>query len=205
MAADNIPQPNGTPEPDTSCAQPQPPPTLDELHRAIPPSGIRISDFAELFRARIPEDGGFRTLMLLASAVAHFDSQLSMMWPKSRPSKEEVRAALKENGIQFEEFVELFGWNNMTEEKRERIAYYLDQFAVPDMATLTIRPRRNLTAEAMVAAIPDEGIPKRELERKIKELTNPTPGEFWEAFKILTQVAVWDVYTEKIYKRDATA
>jgi hypothetical protein len=105
----------------------------------------------------------------------------------------------------LKKFVELFGWNNMTEEKRERIAYYLDQFAVPDMATLTIRPRRNLTAEAMIAAIPDEGIPKRELERKIKELTNPTPGEFWEEFKILTQVAVWDVYTGKIFKRDATA
>lgn len=128
-----------------------------------------------------------------------------MMWPESRLSEEEVRAALKQNDIRFEEFVGLFGWNDMTEYKRAPVACYLDQIAVSDMVTLTIRPGHNLTAEAMIAAIPDEGIAKCELERKIKELTDPTPGEFWNAFKILTQVAVWDVYTEKIFRRDASS
>jgi hypothetical protein len=180
-------------------------PTLDEIHRAIPPNGIKISDFAELFRARLPAEESIKTLFLLANAVAHFDYEHSMMWPKSRPSEEEVRAALKENGIRFEEFVGLFSWNDMTEEKRARIACYLEQIAMPDMATLSIKPGHNVTAEAMIAAIPDEGIAKCELERKIKDLTNPTPAEFWNAFKILAQVAVWDVYTEKIFRRDATA
>ena len=165
-------------------------PTLDEIHRAIPPNGIKISDFAELFRARLPAEESIKTLFLLANAVAHFDYEHSMMWPKSRPSEEEVRAALKQNGIRFEEFVGLFGWNDMTEDKRAPIACYLDQIAVPDMATLTIRPGHNLTAEAMIAAIPDEGITKSELELRIKELRNPTPEEFWKAMKILSEVAV---------------
>lgn len=181
-------------------------PTLDEIHGAIPPQGIKISDFTELFRARLPAEESFRTLFLLANAVARFDYDKCMMWPKPRPSEEEVRATLKQNGIRFEEFVGLFGWNDMTEEKRARIVCCLDQVAVPDVATGTIRPRGNVTAEAMIAAIPDEGIAGCELERKINEFTNPAnPGEFWEAFKILTQVAVWDVYTEKIFRRDATA
>jgi hypothetical protein len=190
----------------TSPPSRPPLPTLDEIHRAIPPNGIKISDFTELFRARMPAEESIRTLFLLANAVARFDYKHSMMWPKPRPSKEEVRATLKQNGIRFEEFVGLFGWNDMMEEKRARIACCLDRIAVPDMATGTIRPRGNVTAEAMIAAIPDEGIAGFELERKINEFINPaTPAEFWEAFKILTQVAVWDVYTEKIFRRNATA
>jgi hypothetical protein len=180
-------------------------PTLDKIHRAIPLEGIKISKFTELFRARMPAEESFRMLLLLVRAVARIDTRNLMMWPKSRPSVEELRAAMMQNGIHFEEFVHLFSWNDMTEEERARVACYLDQIAVPDVATDTIVPRGNVTAEAMIAAIPDEGITKCELERKIKELTNPTPGEFWNAFKILAQVAVWDVYTEKIFRRDAIA
>ena len=194
MAANNTSPSSGTPLP-----------TLDEIHRAIPSQGIKINDFTDLFRARLPAEESFRTLFLLANTVARFDYELSMIWPKSRPSEEEVRAALKQNGIHFEEFVGLFGWNDMPDEKRARVARYLDQIAVPDMATLTIKPGGNVTAETMIAAIPDEGIAKWELELKIKEFTDPTPSELWNAFKILAQVAVWDVYTEKIFRRDGTA
>ena len=194
-----------SPSENTSRAAPQPLPTLEEIHRAIPPTGIKISDFTEIFKARMPAEDSFRTLLLLANAVARFDNNLMMMWPKSRPTKEEVRAAIKENGIRFEEFVELFGWNDLPEEKRKLIAYCLDQIALPDMAARTIRLRGSLTAEEMIAAIPDEGITKSELELRIKELRNPTPEEFWKAMKILSQVAVWDVFTEKIFRRDADA
>jgi hypothetical protein len=179
-------------------------PTLDEIHCAITANGIKISDFTELFRARMPAEESFRKLFLLASAVARFDPGLSMMWPKSRPSKKEIRAAI-ENGTSFEEFVELFGWTDRPQETRERVACYLDQIAVPDMATQTIRPRGNLTAEEMIAAIPDDGITKCELESTVKQLTDPTPEAFWKAIEILSQVAVWDVFTEKIFKHDDTA
>lgn len=204
--------PNGTARPEgaslsksASRAAPQPLPTLDEIHRAIPLNGIKISDFTELFRARMPAEESFRTLLLLANAVARFDCNMMMMWPKSRPTEEEVRAAIKQNSILFEEFVELFGWNELSEEKRKDVSLCLDQIAMPDTATRTIRLRGSLTAEKMIAAIPDEGITKPELELKIKELRNPTPGEFWKAMKILSEVAVWDVFTEKIFKRDTTA
>ena len=178
-------------------------PTLDEIHRAIPTTGIKISDFTELFRARMPAEESFRTLLLLSSAVARFDSNLMMMWPKFRPTKEEIRAAIKQNGIHFEEFVDLFGWNEMPEEKRKLVAYYLDQIALPDMATGTIRLRGSLTAEEVIAAIPDEGITMRELALKVKAFTNP--DELWKAMRILSQVAVWDVFIEKIFRRDANA
>jgi len=184
------PSENTSPSEKTSRAAPQPLPTLEEIHRAIPPTGIRTSDFTALFEARMPAEESFRTLLLLASAVARFDCNEMIMWPKSRPTKEEIRATIKENGIRFEEFMELFGWNDLSEEKRELISYCLDQIALPDMATRTVRLRGNLTAEEMLAAIPDEGITKSELELKIKELRNPTPEEFWKAMKILSEVAV---------------
>lgn len=205
MAADtnNTSSPNGTARPEgsspsentspsekTSRAAPQPLPTLQEIHRAIPPTGIKISDFTALFEARMPAEESFRTLLLLASVVARFDCNEMIMWPKSRPTREQVRAAIKENGIRFEEFMELFGWNDLSEEKRELISYCLNQIALPDMATRTIRLRGSLTAEEMLAAIPDEGITKSELELKIRELRNPTPEEFWKAMKILSEVAV---------------
>lgn len=180
-------------------------PTLDEIYRAIAPDGIDICDFLELFRARMPAEESFKTLLLLASAVARVDTSHLMLWPKPRPSKEEVRAALKQKGIHFEEYVELFGWNDMTETKRERVSCYLDQIAVPEMATQTIQLRGSVTAEEMIAAIPDEGITKDELHGKIKQFTNGNHGDFWRAFKILSQVAVWDVFTEKIFKREASA
>ena len=101
--------------------------------------------------------------------------------------------------------MELFGWNNMPLKTRERVASCLNQIAMPDEATRTIRLRGSLTAEELIAAIPDEGITKDELGRKIKQFTNGNHGEFWRAFKILSQVVVWDVFTEKIFKRDATA
>ena len=188
---DGTARPEGaSPSENTSRAAPQPLPTLEEIHRAIPPTGIKISDFTALFEARMPAEESFRTLLLLASAVARFDCNEMIMWPKSRPTKEEIRAAIKDNGIRFEESMELFGWNGLSEEKRELISYCLDQIAMPDMATRTIRLRGSLTAEEMIAAIPDEGITKSGLELKIKELRNPTPEEFWKAMKILSEVAV---------------
>lgn len=167
-------RPEGTsPSEKTSRAAPQPLPTLEEIHRAIPPTGIKISDFTALFEARTPAEESFRTLLLLASVVARFDYNEMIMWPKSRPTREEARAAIKENGIRFEEFMELFGWNNLSEEKRELISYCLDQIALPDMATRTIRLRGSLTAEELLAAIPDEGITKSELEFKDQGAQKP--------------------------------
>jgi len=184
----------------------QEPPSLEEIHRAIPPQGIKIGDFTELFKSRIPGQESFRTLLLLASAVARFDSRRLMMWPKSRPTKEEVRAAIQQNGIHFADFVNLFKWNYIPEVRRRRLAHTLHQIAVPDMATHTIRPRGNVTAAEVIASIPDEGITHHELSRKIKAFSGQgNPGEFWQAMEILSQVAVWDVFSERIFKRDGTA
>jgi hypothetical protein len=180
-----------------------PSPTLDEIYQAIPPQGIKIVDFAARFKGRISEqEESFKTLLRLVRTVATLDFETMSIWPKFRPMKKEIRAAIPPEGITFDDFVSRFNWRQIPEDSMQHIFRFLGQIATQDVETSVIRLKGRLTPEEVIAAMPREGITQHEMYLKFEERIETHPEDHWNLISILSRVAVWDVRNRRLYVRE---
>jgi hypothetical protein len=185
-------------------SEPLPSPTLDEIYQAIAPQGIKIVDFAARFKGRISEEEeSFKTLLRLVRTVATLDFETMSIWPKFRPTKKEIRAAIPPEGITFGDFVSQFNWFQVLEDSMQHLTRFLGELATRDVETSIIRLKGRLTAEEVVAAIPREGIAQHEMYLKFGERIETHPEDHWNLISILSRVAVWDVRKRRLYVRNA--
>jgi hypothetical protein len=170
-----------------------PQPTLDEMYRAIPPEGVEVVQFAAWFNRRTSGDEKFKTLMLLARTVATLDVENSVLLRQVRPTEKEIRDAIPPEGIEFERLLDLVGYTQLSSDNQDRVARFLDQIATPDLATWRIRLKGRLTLEEILAAIPDDGITPAGLYQKFEARFASDDQEFYQFYKNLSKVAIWDV------------
>lgn len=125
-----------------------------------------------------------------------------MLRRRLRPTPQEIRAAIPPEGIRLAEFVELIGWRDTSDETKSQIFRLLAQISVGNLSTMTIHLKGPLTAREIVAAIPVEGITPPELCQKLEARIQDSE-EYLEFMMILSDVAVWDVESQRIVISDA--